>query len=79
MNPVTETKTLRQQLKANGVPVSDLSNHATDLQVLYTEERLELIKSLVDYPQNIEIHLSNIEGQAWHGKHFIEIPFAYTE
>ncbi len=72
-------KSLREKLKDLGVPEKDMSNYCSDLQVLFTKKRFKIIKDLVDYPQNIERHLSNVKGQKWFGKSFIEIPFAYTE
>jgi len=58
------------------VPDSEFSTHSSDLYVIHTEKRLEWLKKWLTYPQNIVVSTSNVKGQDWYNKEFIEIPFA---
>jgi len=72
--------TLKERIKeALNIPEENFHNHNSDLQILYSEEIMAWLKENDTYPQNITTHMSDVSGQSWYGKRFIEIPFAYEE
>ena len=72
--------TLKEQIKkALNIPESDFHNYNSDLQILYSEKVMNWLKKNYEFKQNVTVHKSNIKGQPWYGKRFIEIPFAYEE
>jgi len=72
--------TLKEQIqKALNVPEDFFSNHCSDLQILYNDEIISWLRANYKFMQNVEIHVSDVEGQSWYGKVFIEIPFAFDE
>lgn len=57
--------------------MAQISTHATDLYILpeTQEERAEIIRQLTELRRSFTSELSNVEGQSWYGKLFIEVPF----
>ena len=53
------------------------TTYATDLQILpeSDEEIQQLVQYCVDNNLAFNRHYSNVKGQDWHSKAFIEIPF----
>jgi hypothetical protein len=58
---------------------NDFDFHNSDLLILYSEKVINWLKENYEFPQNIKVDNSNVKGQPWYGKKFIEIPFAYEE
>ena len=57
-----------------------LDSHETDLYILpeSQDEREKVIAFLKRKAWTHHNSYSNVEGQAWHGKTFIEVPFGVT-
>ena len=51
---------------------SQFSHHESDLYVLYKKEIADFLKSI---NKGYVICMSNVEGQDWFGKSFIDMPF----
>lgn len=74
--------TLRQFLIEQGVPEDEMDTWASDLMVLHTPQRERLIAAYNQrYHMNYRprIKQSNVKGQDWYGKLFLDIPFGYAE
>ncbi len=61
------------------IPEENMNNYCSDLHILFSEEVWKWLMDNYEFPQNIKVQLSNVKGQSWYGKQFIEIPFVYTE
>ena len=57
------------------VPEAEYETFRSDLQILFTTERHHWLLENYEFPQNIQLHLANVEGHPWYGQWFIEIPF----
>lgn len=71
-----EDKSLYQTLLDEGTPLSDISNHYSDLYVHVTWRNKAIIEEYVrqhDLKKMPEIFRSNIEGDGY----WYDIPFAY--
>ncbi len=72
--------TLKGQIKkALNISEESFGHYCSDLQILYTKEVMDWLEDNYDFMANVKIHTSNVKGQDWYGKRFIEIPFAYSE
>jgi len=68
---------LKVQLKAAfNLDDTQFSTYARDLYVLFDER---IVDWLHERGQHFTIQYSNVEGQTWHGKRFIEIPSVIWE
>jgi len=75
-------KTFLDKLKEKfGLNEDQISNHCSDLYVLPTDEdqRKDIRKFAEDEGWSIQNSYSNVEGNPWYGKWFVEIPFAFPD
>ena len=80
ISKVIQDMTLKEKIiKALEIPEDNFSNSSNDLMILYSDEVMNWLKANYEFPQNIKVDTSNVKGQSWYGKRFIEIPFAYEE
>lgn len=70
---------MKQIRLALNMPKSDFHHYQRDLQILFSERVMEWLQAHYEFKQNVTVHKSNIKGQPWYGKRFIEIPFAYEK
>ena len=61
------------------IPNENISNYCSDLQILFDKKIMDWLMENYPYPKIIELKVSDVKGQSWYCKQFIEIPFAYTE
>lgn len=72
--------TLKEQLKlALGLTEDCFSNHNSDLLILFSDDTMDWLTVNYEFSQNIKIVISDVKGQSWYEKRYIEIPFAYEE
>ena len=62
--------------KRFNLPEDCFDSHCTDLYVLYTPELWDWLRVNYNWACNMTLERSNVAGQAWYGKHFIDIPFS---
>jgi len=64
-------------LKQFKIKKENWDSHETDLYILPEDykQKLEIITFLNEHDIGYEMSFSNVEGQAWYGKVFIDIPF----
>ena len=55
------------------------NNHETDLYILpeSESESRRVIEVLDSIPLGYEVSRSDVKGQPWYGKKFIDVPFCY--
>ncbi len=72
--------TLRERLIAEcGVPENEIHHYCSDLQVLYTKERMDWLKENYEHYSIIKVYTGDVKESDWYNKRFIEIPFAFIE
>jgi len=69
----------KQLIKAFNMSESDFDNSNSDLFVLYSEKVMKWLKANYEFFKNVTISYSNVKGQSWYRRRFIEIPFSYEE
>ena len=70
--------TLKEQLQVafHDLPDESFDTYASDLYVLYRADVWQWLQQHYKYARNCRIETSNVSGQPWFGKRFIDIPFA---
>lgn len=72
--------TLKEQIKqALNTKEENFSNHCSNLYILYAKSIHTWLKDNYEFFNNVTVRHSNVRGQSWYGKAYIEIPFAYME
>ena len=67
---------LREQLQAQfGLPDDSFDTYMSDLYVLYRDDVWQWIQQHYKFARSCRIESSNVKGQSWFGKRFINIPF----
>lgn len=56
-------------------PEADVDYYQSDLHILYDKKIHDWLKANYKYPENLKVMASDVKGQPWYGKRFIEIPF----
>jgi len=60
----------------------EVSHYCTDLQIcpekVTVNDITHYLRQNYEHFNNVEVQVSDIQGQEWYGKRFIEIPFACT-